>query len=74
MGLQVTQVIIGRRPMRKGGIRIERENIELNNQQADGSANTTNHPFIVHCYGAGGSGFKISWGAAGHVLQLIADP
>jgi D-amino-acid oxidase len=73
-GLQVTQVIIGRRPMRKGGIRIGRESIELSSQRADGSAKTSNPPFVVHCYGAGGNGFKISWGAAGHVLRLIADP
>lgn len=58
-GLDVTHVTIGRRPLRKGGVRIEYE------AAAQGGVP------VVHCYGAGGSGYKISWGAAGKVLKIV---
>ncbi|KAJ5489667.1 hypothetical protein N7539_004557 [Penicillium diatomitis] len=54
----IKQVYVARRPMRRGGLRLERETLR------DGLP-------VVHCYGAGASGFKISWGVAQHVEALL---
>lgn len=57
--LDIKKIDVGFRPMRKGGIRLEREVIK----------NTK----IIHCYGFGSSGFEMSWGAAELVLGLIKN-
>ncbi|OOQ84040.1 FAD dependent oxidoreductase superfamily [Penicillium brasilianum] len=59
-GFDIRQVYIARRPMRRGGLRLEKENM---NQGIP----------LIHCYGAGASGFKISWGVARQVELLVAD-
>ncbi|KAE8155012.1 Fcf1-domain-containing protein [Aspergillus avenaceus] len=53
----VIRDIVGRRPAREGGMRIEAEKV------AEGT--------VVHAYGAGGRGYEISWGVAGDVLDLM---
>lgn len=55
--LDIKKINVGFRPMRKGGVRLERECFD--NVQ------------IIHCYGFGSSGFEMSWGAAQLVLQLL---
>lgn len=46
--------------MRRGGLRLEKDK--------------TNQGIpLIHCYGAGASGFKISWGVARQVELLIAN-
>ena len=50
--------IVGRRPTRKGGMRLEREDV------GNGRA-------VVHAYGAGGRGYEVSWGVADVVLGLV---
>ncbi|KAF7559900.1 hypothetical protein G7046_g4248 [Stylonectria norvegica] len=72
-GLRVKEAYIGRRPMRKGGLRLEAEDLEIAQTEANGYDNTTVELKVVHCYGAGPSGYKISWGAAKRVCQLIAE-
>ncbi|KAJ5980673.1 hypothetical protein N7481_007971 [Penicillium waksmanii] len=52
----VIRDIVGRRPARQGGMRMEVEKL------ADGKK-------IVHAYGAGGRGFEISWGVAEEIQQ-----
>ncbi|KAH6692637.1 FAD dependent oxidoreductase-like protein [Plectosphaerella plurivora] len=59
--LRVLRDIVGRRPTRKGGMRLEREDI------GDGRA-------IIHAYGLGGRGFELSWGVAEGVIKLVNDP
>jgi D-amino-acid oxidase len=59
-GFDIRQVYIARRPMRRGGFRLEKE---IMNQGIP----------LIHCYGAGASGFKISWGVARQVELLVAD-
>ena len=49
--------IVGRRPTRRGGIRLEREDL--------GSGRA-----VVHAYGLGGRGYELSWGVAGAAVQL----
>ncbi|KAK4229117.1 putative D-amino-acid oxidase [Podospora fimiseda] len=49
--LTVLRDIVGRRPTRNGGPRIEGEKIE-------------GKGFIMHAYGFGGRGFELSWGVA----------
>lgn len=58
--LRVIADIVGRRPTRKGGMRIE---VEQPQSSAGGA--------IVHAYGAGGRGFEISWGVATEVTELV---
>lgn len=59
-GLDVLQIYVARRPMRHGGLRLEIEKLESDS-------------LVVHCYGAGPSGFKISWGVAKRVHKLVFD-
>jgi D-amino-acid oxidase len=70
--LEVRRVNVGRRPMRQGGLRIELEKLRSINSMA--TENSTDHMeslSVIHCYGAGGSGYKVSWGAAGAILSLV---
>lgn len=50
--------IVGRRPTRQGGMRIEVERREAK-------------AVVVHAYGAGGRGYEISWGVANDVVDLV---
>jgi D-amino-acid oxidase len=59
-GFDIRQVYIARRPMRRGGLRLERDK-------------TSGGIPLIHCYGAGASGFKISWGVARQVEFLVAN-
>ncbi|KAF3764723.1 nucleotide-binding domain-containing protein [Cryphonectria parasitica EP155] len=61
----VLKDIVGRRPTRHGGARIEREEV-------DGGPGRT----IVHAYGLGGRGYEMSWGVAEMVARLVegAEP
>ncbi|MFK4495880.1 D-amino-acid oxidase [Bradyrhizobium japonicum] len=52
------QLVVGVRPVRPSGIRLEREVLETGT-------------CVVHNYGHGGSGFSLSWGCANAVSALI---
>lgn len=54
----VLRDIVGRRPCRKGGMRLETDNI------GGGKG-------IMHAYGAGGRGYELSWGVADYVASHI---
>jgi len=56
----VIQDIVGRRPAREGGMRIEVEKLGNGKQ-------------IVHAYGAGGRGFELSWGVAEDTAALMLE-
>ncbi|CAK7271954.1 hypothetical protein SEPCBS57363_004887 [Sporothrix epigloea] len=58
--------VVGRRPTRRGGMRLEVETVAV-----AGRAETDKKPVIVHAYGVGGSGYEISWGVAGDVVELV---
>ncbi|CAH0033255.1 unnamed protein product [Clonostachys rhizophaga] len=51
--------VVGRRPMREGGMRIEFEE-----KQAG---------IVLHAYGAGGRGFELSWGVANEVEGMVKE-
>lgn len=53
----ILRIGVGVRPLRKRGIRIERE--------------TVGEKIVVHNYGHKGSGWTLSWGSALQVLELI---
>lgn len=53
--------IVGRRPAREGGVRIEVEDVDVDGLQGR----------IVHGYGAGGRGYELSWGVARDVAALV---
>ncbi len=55
----VQRTIVGIRPYRKGGIRIEQEMI--------------GEKLIIHNYGHGGAGVTLSWGCAKEVVGLVTS-
>ena len=57
--------------MRKGGLRLEKETLEFQSTAEDGLTTVSRSIPVVHCYGAGASGFKISWGVARRVAHLV---
>ncbi|RSM02968.1 hypothetical protein CEP52_007642 [Fusarium oligoseptatum] len=54
--------VVGRRPTRDGGIRLQVE--RKSSLGEDGRV-------IVHAYGAGGRGYELSWGIAQEVTSLV---
>jgi glycine/D-amino acid oxidase-like deaminating enzyme len=58
--LDIIRVNVGFRPARRGGVRLEREVV-----------NNGKKTIIVHCYGFGGSGIEMSWGAVEKVAELV---
>ncbi|OAQ99676.1 hypothetical protein LLEC1_05217 [Akanthomyces lecanii] len=60
--ISVIADVVGRRPTRDGGMRIELERRPVSGRQAT----------VLHAYGAGGRGYEISWGVAGEVAQLAS--
>jgi glycine/D-amino acid oxidase-like deaminating enzyme len=64
-GIEALDIIrhgVGLRPMRKGGIRTDKETI----MGTDGKAVK-----VVHSIGHGGYGYQTSWGCAAAVVQLV---
>jgi len=58
-GFDVIRDIVGRRPTRNGGLRLEIEKVGKGK--------------ICHAYGAGGRGYEISYGVAEEVGKLVAE-
>ena len=54
---EVIRDIVGWRPAREGGLRLEVETLPGNRK-------------VIHAYGAGGRGFELSWGIAEEVLKM----
>ncbi|KAI5459665.1 FAD dependent oxidoreductase [Mariannaea sp. PMI_226] len=61
--VQVIKDVVGRRPAREGGMRVETEVKEV----------TGGKKSVVHAYGAGGRGYEISWGVAIEVQRLVGE-
>ncbi|KAL8393563.1 hypothetical protein RB595_003345 [Gaeumannomyces hyphopodioides] len=59
--------IVGRRPTRRGGMRLELETLP----PRPGSRAGARH--VVHAYGLGGRGYELSWGVAGRVVELVSS-
>jgi D-amino-acid oxidase len=58
---RVLKDIVGRRPARRGGMRLERQDLD-------------NKKCVIHAYGLGGRGYEMSWGVAEGVSHLLAQP
>lgn len=58
--IRVLEDVVGRRPTRHGGARLEKEVV------APGKT-------VVHAYGLGGRGYEMSWGVAHLVSGLVAQ-
>lgn len=71
--IHVKEPYIGRRPMRKGGLRLEQEQLQVQSTTADGFSNERFNLSVVHCYGAGPSGYKIGWAAATRAVALVEE-
>lgn len=64
--ISVIADVVGRRPTREGGMRIEAERRDV--VGLDGKKRTDS---VLHAYGAGGRGYEISWGVAAEVAHLV---
>ncbi|KAF9768917.1 hypothetical protein IL306_013727 [Fusarium sp. DS 682] len=53
----VIRDIVGRRPAREGGLRLETERLKSG--------------IVIHAYGIGGRGLELSWGIADEVVSLL---
>jgi D-amino-acid oxidase len=63
--LNVISDIVGRRPAREGGMRIEIESQSTKTRNAKDIVEQ-----VIHAYGAGGRGYELSWGVATEVGEL----
>ncbi|KAF3491381.1 FAD dependent oxidoreductase superfamily protein [Arthroderma uncinatum] len=59
-GFDVIRDVVGRRPAREGGMRLEVETLPDKRS-------------IVHAYGIGGRGFETSWGIAEDVQRMVTE-
>lgn len=59
--VEVLADVVGRRPARYGGMRLE---VESKSSVKGGKQN------VIHAYGAGGRGYELSWGIATEVADL----
>lgn len=62
---QVIADVVGRRPTRDGGMRIQ-----VVEEQATGTDGQLRTGHVIHAYGAGGRGYEISWGVAQDVSDM----
>ncbi|KAH8801451.1 FAD dependent oxidoreductase superfamily [Xylogone sp. PMI_703] len=62
----VVRDIVGRRPAREGGFRLEAEVIDV--VASDGSKRIGN---VIHAYGIGGRGVELSWGIADDAVGVL---
>ncbi|KAI1909992.1 hypothetical protein LOZ12_000462 [Ophidiomyces ophidiicola] len=60
----VIRDIVGRRPAREGGLRLEVEVLP---------STAPLERKVVHAYGAGGRGVELSWGVAEEVVKMVQD-
>ncbi|PNY25177.1 D-amino-acid oxidase [Tolypocladium capitatum] len=63
--VKVVSDVVGRRPTREGGMRLEVEERALVQHNRKPTAGR-----VVHAYGAGGRGYEVSWGVASEVVEL----
>lgn len=61
--VKVIKDVVGRRPAREGGMRVETEKKDT----------TWGVKHVVHAYGAGGRGYELSWGVADEVMELVKE-
>ncbi|KAF5376199.1 hypothetical protein D9757_009327 [Collybiopsis confluens] len=64
----------GLRPARRGGVRIERGDVEIDS--VDGSSGKKVHKKtvpIIHNYGHSGSGYQSSWGSSNRAVRLLEE-
>lgn len=64
--LELMADIVGRRPTRRGGMRLELETLP-----GKGEGDGVRH--VVHAYGLGGRGYELSWGVARRVVELVSS-
>lgn len=70
--VKVLQDVVGRRPTRHGGARIEREEVDVvGSGGVGGGGGGSERRTIVHAYGLGGRGYEMSWGVAQMVRELV---
>ncbi|KAK3383713.1 amino acid oxidase [Lasiosphaeria ovina] len=65
-GFTVIRDVVGRRPTRKAGLRLEGELLP-------GAAAAGGDGFVMHAYGLGGRGYELSWGVAEGVVTGVRE-
>lgn len=68
----VIRDIVGRRPERKGGLRLSSEPLHLSGTQS-GKGNHRRVVKLIHAYGAGGAGYELCWGVAQEVAKMVLE-
>ena len=63
MDCEIAAEKVGLRPCRRGGVRCELETIQTE---------AGRKMIVCHNYGHGGSGVTLSWGCAGHIVNILA--
>ncbi len=61
--LDVIRHAVGLRPYRPGGVRLEKERIEVDGKGV----------WVVHNYGHAGFGYQVSYGCAESVVRLVDE-
>lgn len=64
-GAQKIETVVGLRPYRSKGIRLEPEDTGIQRTNGKGTKQ------VIHNYGHGGSGVTFSWGCANEVVRLV---
>lgn len=72
-GLDVIRAGVGLRPVREGGVRLEKERLQLNKKEDVGLNDDDNNVWVVHNYGHGGYGYQSSYGCAGVAVELVKE-
>ncbi|KAJ4267259.1 hypothetical protein NW762_003363 [Fusarium torreyae] len=67
-GFDVIRDIVGRRPAREGGLRLEVEHRQIGSSKRGVKQL---RGVVVHAYGIGGRGLELSWGIADEVVSLL---
>ncbi|KAF2686385.1 nucleotide-binding domain-containing protein [Lentithecium fluviatile CBS 122367] len=68
VGIEVLREMAGLRPGRKGGVRVEGEDVVV-----EGKGMGKREVVVVHQYGHAGAGYQNSVGSAGKVLRIVRE-
>ncbi|KAL6401510.1 D-amino-acid oxidase [Ilyonectria robusta] len=68
----VIRDIVGRRPERKGGLRLSSEPLHLSTAH-NGKSGHRRVVTLIHAYGAGGAGYELCWGVAQEVAEMALE-
>lgn len=70
----VTGEVVGFRPTRAGGIRLEAETVRIEREgEGEQGQGPVEELTVVHNYGHGGYGWQCAWGCAGEAARIVGE-